>query len=329
MEYRRIGQSGLTVSEISYGNWLTHGSPPDDETSTACVHAALDAGVNLFATAAAWGDGDAERALAKALRGQRRDGLVLCGGVFWPDGPARNDAGLSRKHLVTSLHASLARLETDYLDIYQLQRFDYRTPLEETFLALSDLVRQGKILYAGTAEWTAEQIMRAGALATEYRVPLIANQPHYSMLWRVAEAQVIPASERLGIGQLASLPLAQGILTGKYSDGTLPEGSRARGSESARQAIRPALDPGLLDRVGLLRGVADQVGLTMAQLAIAWTLQHREVASATTGASAPWQVTENAKASGVTLTLDTRTQIDELLGQYVQTDPRLTFAPMP
>ncbi|WP_020667159.1 aldo/keto reductase [Amycolatopsis nigrescens] len=327
MEFRRLGGSGLLVSELSYGNWLTHGSATAQSNAPACVHAALDAGINLFSTAAAWGAGDAEVSLAKALRATRRDDLVLCSGVYWPEGPSRNASGLSRKHLHTSLHGSLRRLETDYLDVYQLLRFDYQTPLEETFLALSDLVRHGKILYVGTSEWSAEQLLRASTLAAELRVPLVANQPHYSMLWRVPEAQVMPVCRRAGIGQLVSLPLAQGLLTGKYCDGGIPAGSRAAGDEAARQAIWPLLNKDLLDRIGLLRGVAAHAGLSMAQLAIAWTLQHEDVASAVTGASTPDQITENAKAAGITLDFEVLTQIDELLGTFVQTDPRLTFSP--
>ncbi|MGY6652215.1 aldo/keto reductase [Amycolatopsis roodepoortensis] len=317
MEYRRLGASGLSVSEISYGNWLTH------QDGAECVQAALDAGITTFHTAAAWDGGAAEENLAAALSHARRDDLVLCTGVFWPEGPGVNDAGLSRKHLVTSLHGSLRRLRTDYIDVYQLLRFDYRTPLEETFLALSDLVRQGKILYAGTAEWTAEQLLEARPIAERHGVPLIANQPHYSMLWRVAEAQVMPVCERSGIGQFASVPLAQGVLTGKYRPGEIPPGSR--GAKSAE--ARPLLLPDLLERVGMLRGVADEAGLTMAQLALAWTLQHNTVASVVTGASTAAQVTENAKAAGVVLDLDALTRIDHLLGSFVQTDPRLTWSP--
>ncbi|HET6290789.1 MAG TPA: aldo/keto reductase [Amycolatopsis sp.] len=317
MEYRRLGASGLSVSEISYGNWLTH------RDGAECVPAALDAGITTFHTAAAWDGGAAEESLAAALSPARRDDLVLCTGVFWPEGPGVNDAGLSRKHLTTSLHGSLRRLRTDYVDVYQLLRFDYRTPLEETFLALSDLVRQGKILYTGTAEWTAEQLLEARPIAERHGVPLIANQPHYSMLWRVAEAQVMPVCERAGIGQFASIPLAQGVLTGKYRPGVIPPDSRAAKSAEAR----PLLLPDLLERVGMLRGVADEAGLTMAQLALAWTLQHNTVASVVTGVSSAAQVTENAKAAGVVLDLDTLTRIDQLLGSFVQTDPRLTWSP--
>ncbi|MCR6485852.1 aldo/keto reductase [Amycolatopsis sp. OK19-0408] len=318
MEYRRVGASGLAVSEIAYGNFATHGAP-------GCVAAALDAGVTTFHTAAAWAGGAAEEAYGAAFAGLRRDDLVLCTGVFWPEGPGPNDAGLSRKHVIASLEGSLRRLQTDYIDVYQLLRFDYRTPVAETFLALSDLVRQGKIRYVGTSEWTAEQLLQAHEAAARHDVPLIANQPHYSMLWRVPEAQVMPVGERIGVGQFASVPLAQGVLTGKYRDGDVPAGSRGAGPAHAR----PLLVPELLERVGMLRGVADDAGLTMAQLALAWTLQHESVASAVAGASTPEQVTENAKAAGVRLDLDVLTRVNHLLGSFVQTDPRLVWSPPP
>ena len=320
MEYRKVGASGLAVSEIAYGNWLA-------SADADCVTAALDAGVNTFRTAAAWDAGAAEEHLAAALAGVPRDDLVLCTGAFWPEGPGVNQAGLSRKHLVTSVHGSLRRLRTDYLDVYLLLRFDYRTPLEETFLALSDLVRQGKILYVGVSEWTADQLLRAATLAEQHSVPLIVNEPHYSMLWRVAEAQVMPVCDRLGIGQFASVPLAQGILTGKYRRDHIPPDSRAAGRPDQQLAIRGLLMPDLLDRVDLLRGVAADAGMSLAQLALAWTLQHSTVAAAVVGASNPAQVTENVKAAGVRLDLDLLTCVDHLLGAAVQTDPRLTWSP--
>jgi aryl-alcohol dehydrogenase-like predicted oxidoreductase len=321
VEYRKVGASGLTVSEIAYGNWLT------DTDGAGCVAAALDAGITTFHTAAAWSGGAAEENLAAALSGVERDDLVLCTGAFWPEGIGANRTGLSRKHLCTSLHRSLRRLATDYIDVYLLLRFDYRTPLEETFLALSDLIRQGKILYVGVSEWTAEQLLRAAPIAERYSVPLVVNEPHYSMLWRVAESQVMPVCERMGIGQFASVPLAQGILTGKYGSGQVPSDSRAAGGPYQRQAIQSLLIPDLLDRVELLRGIAEDTGMSLAQLAIAWTLQHDTVASAVVGASTPAQVTENVKAAGIRLDLDVLTRIDHLLGSAVQSDPRLIWSP--
>lgn len=321
MEYRKVGASGLEVSEIAYGNWLT------DADCADCVAAALDAGITTFHTAAAWSGGAAEENLAAALSGVERDDLVLCTGAFWPEGTGTNQSGLNRKHLFRSVHGSLRRLATDYIDVYLLLRFDYRTPLEETFLALSDLIRQGKILYVGTSEWTSEQLMRAAPIAERYSVPLVVNEPHYSMLWRVAESQVMPTCDRLGIGQFASVPLAQGILTGKYRSGHMPPDSRAEGGPYQRQAIRSLLVPDLLDRVDLLRGLVPDTGVSLAQLAIAWTLQHSAVASTVVGATKPAQVTENAKAAGVQLDLDLLTRIDHLLGSAVQTDPRLVWSP--
>ncbi|MDT8912984.1 aldo/keto reductase [Amycolatopsis sp. PS_44_ISF1] len=316
MEYRRLGASGLAVSEIAYGNWLTHQEP-------GCVTAALDAGITTFHTAAAWGGGAAEEAYGRAFSGLRRDDLVLCTGVFWPDGPGPNDAGLSRKHLYASVESSLRRLRTDHIDVYQLMRYDHRTPLAETFLALSDLVRQGKIRYTGTAEWTATQLLDAHTEATRFDVPLVSNQPHYSMLWRVPEAQVLPTCDRIGLGQFASIPLAQGVLTGKYAGAAVPPGSRAE----RPGPVAPVLRPDLLERVGLLRGVADGAGVTMAQLALAWTLQNPSVSATVTGARTPDQIRENAKAGGTVLGYDTLTQVDELLGSFIQTDPRLVWSP--
>jgi aryl-alcohol dehydrogenase-like predicted oxidoreductase len=309
------------VSEIAYGNWLTHADTAD------CVSAALDAGINTFHSAAAWGEGAAEEALASALTGVRRDELVLCTGVFWPEGNGPNSAGLSRKHLYDSLHGSLRRLGTDYVDVYLLLRFDYQTPVDETFLALSDLVRAGKIRYVGTSEWTAEQLLRAASAAERYSVPLIVNEPHYSMIWRVADAQVMPACERLGIGQFASVPLAQGVLTGKYGKGKRPAGSRVNGTRQQRESVEGLLLPELVDRVDLLHGVAGDLGLTTAQLALAWPLQNATVASSVVGARNAAQVTENAKAAGVRLDLDVLNRIDQLLGAYVCTDPRLVWSP--
>ncbi|GLZ41817.1 aldo/keto reductase [Actinokineospora sp. NBRC 105648] len=323
MQYRNLGRSGLVVSEIGYGNWLTH----DAAGAEACVRAAVEEGVTLFHTAAAWGRGAAETALARALAGTPRDSIVLSTGVFWPEEDAPSQGRLSRKSLFASLHASLRRLGTDHVDLYHLLRFDYQTPLEETFLALSDLVRQGKVHYVATAEWTAEQIQHAAGLAERHRVPLVGNQPQYSMLWRVPEAQVLPACERLGIGQLAAVSMAQGLLAGRYSDGRVPTDSRAAGGELARALVWPLLHDELLGRIEPLRGVAEHSGLTMAQLALAWVLQNRLVGTVIAGASRPEQVRENARAAGVVLDLDVLSQVDQLLGSFVQTDPRLTFTP--
>jgi aryl-alcohol dehydrogenase-like predicted oxidoreductase len=327
MRFRRLGRSGLKVSEVSYGSWLTEGRKDDRDRLLACVRAALDAGITTFHCIAASGTGAVEETVAQALNGHARDDLVLSGGAFWPEGPGVNRGGLSRKHLASSVNGSLRRLRTDYLDVFHLLRFDYQTPLEETFLALSDLVRQGKILYVGTAEWNSEQIMEATPIATAFQVPLVSNQPLYSMVWRVPEAQVFPACERLGIGQMACMVLAQGVLTGKYGCGDLPEDSRAAGGPAEREAIASALLPELLSRVDLLAGVAAAAGISLAQLAIAWVLQNALVATAVVGASRPAQIAENVKASGLSLSEDVLVQINELLSGAIQTDPRLNFAP--
>ena len=324
MEFRRLGRSGLSVSEIAYGNWITHGSQVEEETAHACVRAALDAGITTFDTADVYAGTRAESVLGRALHGVRRESYELCTKAYWPTGPGPNDRGLGRKHLLESCEASLVRLRTDHLDLYQAHRYDRSTPLEETMLAYADLVRQGKILYVGTSEWTAEQITAAARLARELRVPLVSNQPQYSMLWRVIEAEVIPACEREGIGQIVWSPVGQGVLTGKYSPGEAPPaGSRAT-DRSGRSFIERMLTEKVLERVQELRPVAADVGLSMAQLAIAWVLQHDNVAAAIIGASRPEQVTENVKASGVRLEPKVMRRIDEVLDDAVVRDPGMT-----
>src|SRR3954468_13511765 len=284
MKHRHLGQSGLLVSEISYGNWITHGSQVEKDAALACVRAALDEGITTFDTADVYAGTRAEEVLGEALAGQRRQGLEIFTKVYWPTGPGRNDRGLSRKHIVESIHGSLRRLRTDYVDLYQAHRYDVETPLEETMTALADLVRQGKVLYVGVSEWTAEQIERAAALARELRVPLVSNQPQYSMLWRVIEAEVVPMSEKLGIGQIVWSPIAQGVLTGKYLPGQPPpEGSRAT-DEAGGGFVSRFLKDDVLERVQQLRPIAADAGLSPAQLAVAWVLQNDNVASAIVGA---------------------------------------------
>ena len=327
MEFRRLGRSGLSVSEISYGNWLTHGSQVEEEQATACVHAALDAGITTFDTADVYAQTRAESVLGRALAGQRREGLEIFTKVFWPTGPGHNDRGLGRKHIVESANNSLSRLQTDHIDLYQAHRFDRNTPLEETFLAFADLVRAGKVLYIGVSEWTADEITRGAALARELHVPFISNQPQYSMLWRVIEKQVVPACEREGLSQIVWSPMAQGVLTGKYLPGQpLPQGSRATDDKGGADNIRHWLRDDLLERVQRLRPIAEQVGVTMAQLAVAWVLHNPNVASAIVGASRPEQVTEAAKAAGVKLSDDVAEAIDEVLGDVVDRDPSHTLS---
>jgi aryl-alcohol dehydrogenase-like predicted oxidoreductase len=328
MEFRRLGRSGLSVSEISYGNWITHGSQVEEERAQECVRAALDAGITTFDTADVYANTKAESVLGRALAGQRRESLEIFTKVFWPTGPGGpNDKGLGRKHILESCNASLKRLRTDYVDLYQAHRFDRTVPLEETFLAFSDLVRQGKVLYIGVSEWTAEEITRGAAIARELKVPFISNQPQYSMLWRVIESQVVPACEREGLSQIVWSPIAQGVLTGKYLPGQpVPEGSRAT-DESGKNFISGLLRDEVLERVQRLKPIADEAGLSMAQLAVAWVLQNPNVASAIIGASRPEQVVENVKAAGHKLEDDLLAKIDSTLEGVINYDPLLTRSP--
>jgi aryl-alcohol dehydrogenase-like predicted oxidoreductase len=325
MQHRFLGSSGLKVSEISYGNWVTHGSQVANEQAKACVRAALDAGITTFDTADVYANTAAETVLGEALKGERRESLEILTKVYWPTGPkGPNDAGLSRKHLHESINGSLRRLGTDYVDVYQAHRYDAETPLEETMEAFADLVRAGKVLYVGVSEWSADQLREGHRLAREMHVPFVSNQPQYSMLWRVIEEEVVPASEELGIGQIVFSPIAQGALTGKYEPGQAPpDGSRATDAEGARFVSRFLVDD-VLERVQQLRPLAGEAGLSMAQLAVAWVLQNRNVSSAIIGASRPEQVTENVVASGVELDAALLKGIDEVLGAVVERDPRKT-----
>lgn len=324
MEFRHLGRSGLLISEISYGNWLTHGSQVEEETARACVRTALDLGITTFDTADVYARTRAEEVLGRALHGERREGLEIFTKVFWPTGDGPNDRGLSRKHLMESIDGSLRRLQTDYVDLYQAHRFDRFTPLEETMTAFADIVRAGKAHYIGVSEWRAEEIRAAHKLARELRIPLVSSQPQYSMLWRVIESEVVPASEELGLGQLVFSPMAQGVLTGKYAPGgTLPEGSRATDPSGSRMISR-FLDERTLAAVQQLRPLADQAGLTMSQLAVAWVLQNPNVSSAIIGASRPDQLQETVQASGVTLDAGLMKAIDEALEPVVERDPAKT-----
>ncbi|WP_116051075.1 aldo/keto reductase family protein [Amycolatopsis palatopharyngis] len=329
MEFRRLGRSGLNISEISYGNWLTHGSQVEEDQAQACIKAALDAGITTFDTADVYANTAAESVLGRGLAGQRRESLEIFTKVFWPTGPGGpNDRGLGRKHIMESANASLKRLQTDYIDLYQAHRFDRTVPLEETFLAFADLVRQGKVLYIGVSEWTAEEITRGAAIARELKVPFISNQPQYNALWRVIESQVIPAAEREGLSQIVWSPIAQGVLTGKYKPGQpLPEGSRATDEKGGANFVKRFLNDDVLERVQRLEPLAKQADLTLAQLAVAWVLQNPNVASAIIGASRPEQVYENVKATGVKLDADLLEQIDAVLDGVVERDPMLTKSP--
>ena len=331
MDYRHLGNSGLKISEIAYGNWLTHGSQVEADAATACVRAALDNGISTFDTADVYANTKAESVLGEALKGERRESLEILTKVYWPTGPGGpNDSGLSAKHIRESIDGSLRRLQTDYVDLYQAHRYDTETPLEETMQAFADVVRQGKALYIGVSEWTAEQIREGHRLASDLGIRLISSQPQYSMLWRVIEDEVVPTCEELGLSQIVWSPVAQGILTGKYLPGQpLPEGSRAAHEEVGGSISGRVNDDALLTAVQGLKPVADEVGLSMAQLAVAWVLQNSNVAAAIIGASRPEQVVENVKAAGVTLEPEVLATIDTVLGEHVQRDPGLTAANAP
>jgi aryl-alcohol dehydrogenase-like predicted oxidoreductase len=331
MDYRLLGRSGFKVSELTYGNWVTHGSQIEDEAAQACVHAALDCGITSFDTADVYARGRAEEILGRALRGQRREGLEIFTKVYGPMGEGPNDVGLSRKHIREGIEASLRRLQLDYVDLYQAHRYDHETPLEETMQAFADVVRSGKALYIGVSEWRAEQIREAKALAEELRVPLVSNQPQYSAIYRVIEAEVLPACRELGLSQIVWSPLGQGVLTGKYQPGQPPpRGSRATDETGGGAGfIRRLLRDEVLERVEQLRPLAEEAGLSMAGLALAWVLQEDNVASAIIGASRPEQVRDNVKAVGVRLDPPLKQRMDDILAPVTETDPALTQSPNP
>jgi len=331
MEFRYLGNSGLKISEITYGNWITHGSQVENDVATQCVRAALDVGITTFDTADVYANTAAETVLGDALVGERRESLEIFTKVYWPTGPGGpNDSGLSRKHILESINGSLRRLRTDYVDLYQAHRFDTETPLEETMQAFADVVRQGKALYIGVSEWTADQIRAGAVLAKDLNIQLISSQPQYSMLWRVIEPEVVPTCEELGLSQIVWSPIAQGVLTGKYLPGQPPPaGSRATDENGGANFIQRLMSDDILNAVQRLKPVAEEVDLTLAQLAVAWVLQNPNVASALVGASRPEQVAENVKAAGVTLPDATLSQIDEVLDDVVVRDPAMTARSAP
>jgi len=329
MEFRRLGRSGMKVSEISYGNWLTHGSQVEADQATACVREALEVGITTFDTADVYAGTRAETVLGEALKGERREGLEIFTKVYWPTGPGVNDRGLSRKHILESCNASLQRLQTDYIDLYQAHRFDYETPLEETLRAFDDLVRAGKVHYIGVSEWKASEIAQALDIAGQMGFDrIVSSQPQYSMLWRVIEAEVVPLCEKEGIGQIVWSPIAQGVLTGKYLPGQPPpEGSRATDVNGGDKMIARWLRDDVLEKVQQLKPLAADAGLSLAQLAVAWVLQNPNVSSAIVGASRPEQVRDNAAAAGTRLDDDLLAQIDAVLEGVVTTDPSKTVSP--
>src|SRR6201994_118215 len=329
MEYRHLGRSGLMISEIAYGNWITHGDQVEEQAAVDCVRAALDEGITTFDTADAYAGGRAEEVLGRALHGVRRESLEIFTKVYWPTGDKPNDRGLSRKHITESLHASLRRLQTDYVDLYQAHRYDHETPIDETMRAFDDLVRAGKVLYVGVSEWRAEEIAAALRVAGELGLDrIVSNQPQYNMLWRVIEPEVVPLCEKEGIGQIVFSPIAPGVLTGQYLPGQPPRPDPGAPDEkSGKDFISRWMRDDLLAKIQELKPLADEAGLSLAQLAVAWTLQNPNVSAAIIGATRPAPVSENAKAAGVKLDSGLLRRIDDVLGDYIERDPARTASP--
>ncbi|MEA2315076.1 MAG: hypothetical protein QOI03_1768 [Solirubrobacteraceae bacterium] len=311
MNYRKLGSSDIEVSEISLGSWLTYSGGVAREQAQACVNAAFEAGINFIDTANVYGRGAAETLLGEVLSGRERSSYVLATKVFFP--MSASDSGLSAAQIHKQIDASLQRLRTDYVDLYQCHRFDEQTPLQETMSALTDVVRAGKARHIGFSEWPAQRIAESLALPGVER--WVSSQPQYSMLWRAPEAEVIPLCEREGISQIVWSPLAQGVLTGKYSPQAPPPPDSRAASESMGGFIERLMAPQVLEAVARLAPVAQQAGLTMAQLALAWVLRKQNVASAIVGASRPEQVHANASAAGIVLSADTLEAIDAALGE--------------
>ncbi len=328
MQYRHLGRSGMMVSSIAYGNWVTHGGQVGEETAISCVRAALDAGITTFDTADVYHQGAAERVLGKALEGVRRDSIEVFTKVYWPTGPNPNNRGLSRKHIMESCEASLRRLGTDHLDLLQAHRFDVEAPLDETLRAFDDLVRQGKVHYVGVSEWTASQIASALGVADQLGLDrIVSNQPQYSLLWRVPESEVMPICRANGIGQVVWSPLAQGVLTGKYAPGEAPpQGTRATDA-NAKHFIAWLLRDEVLKPVQRFCELARDAGLRPSEVALAWVLRNDNVSSAIVGATRPEQVAENARAADLELEDDLVEAIDEALSPTVLRDPSMTASP--
>jgi voltage-dependent potassium channel beta subunit len=314
MNYRRLGKTGLKVSEISLGSWLTYGGYVEEKKATAAIHEAYNVGINFFDTANVYRNGEAEKTVGRALKRYSRESYVLATKVFWPMGDGPNDRGLSRKHILEQCHASLKRLDTDYIDIYYCHRYDEETPIEETLRALDDLVRQGKVMYVGVSEWTATQMKEALNTADRFLLDrIVVNQPQYNMFARSIEQEVIPFAEANGIGQVVWSPLAQGVLTGKYlTNNDFPENSRASHPE-AYKTMKGYLKEEPLAIAKRLAAVAKKADMTLPQLALAWILRQPNVASAIIGASKPEQIKENVQASGVTLEKDLVDEIEIVL----------------
>lgn len=309
MKYRRLGGSGLKVSEISLGSWLTYGGYVERDNAVKAIETAYELGVNFFDTANVYEKGAAEKVLGETLRSYPRESYVLATKVYGDMGTGPNDRGLSRKHITEQCHASLKRLGAEYVDIMYCHRFDTETPIEETLRALDDLVRQGKVYYVGVSEWTAAQMTDALAVADRYLLDhIIVNQPIYNMFERYIEKEIIPLGERRGIGQVVFSPLAQGLLTGKYNS-AIPEDSRAAKMDRMKNAITEEK----IEKVRKLSEIASELDITVGNLALAWILRQPNVASALVGASRPQQVEENVKASGIELSEDILKQIEDII----------------
>lgn len=316
MQYRNLGRSGVKVSEVALGSWITYGGATENDVARACIERAYDLGINFFDTANAYARGESEKVVGAALKPYPRDSFVLATKVYFPMGEGPNDRGLSRKHIFEQAHLSLHRLQTDYIDLYQCHRYDETVPLEETLSALNDLVKQGKVLYVGVSQWSAGQIQDALDIAQERGFDrIVSNQPYYNAIGRDLEKEVLPLCERQCIGQVVYSPLAQGVLTGKYKPGQeLPEGSRAADPKQNQFLNGGKLDQDVLERVQKLQPLAEGNNVSLAQLALAWCLRKPIVSSVIIGASRPDQVDDNASASGVNLGEDVLKEMDSILG---------------
>lgn len=319
MQYRQLGRAGVRVSTIALGSWLTYGNAVAEDAAIACIHRAYELGINFFDTANAYNRGAAEEVVGRALKDFSRSSYVLATKVYFPMGEGPNDRGLSRKHIMEQCHASLRRLDTDYIDLYQCHRYDPETPLEEVLRALDDLVTQGKVLYAGVSEWSATQILDAVSTAREFNLDrIVSNQPIYNMLQRYIERDILPLCEREGIGQVVFSPLSQGILTGKYQPGQQGKPGTRAADPGANTFLLPLMNEKTLTAVQNLQTVAQKGGYSLSQMALAWVLRQPTVSSAIIGATRPEQVEENAQASEITLPEDVLEHIDEILGDVVQ-----------
>ena len=318
MEYRNLGRWGVKLSAVGLGSWLTYGGSVEEDAAVACIERAYELGVNFFDTANVYAAGRSEEVVGKALAPFERSSLVVATKAFWEMGPGPNDRGLSRKHLSEQIDASLRRLGMDYVDLYQCHRYDEETPLEETCRAMDDFIRRGKVLYWGVSEWTADQIVAAVELCRSegWAVP-VSNQPQYSALYRVYEASVFPACLEHGLGNVVWSPLAQGVLTGKYTSvEDVPPDSRAAGSEGS--FMQGFLKQETLDAVQQLRPVADEAGCTIAQLSLAWCLRQPAVSSVIVGATKVQHVDDNVAAADLDLPADVLAKVTEILEPVAQ-----------